>query len=199
MLSALQHFVYCPRQFALIHLEQVWQENIYTLRGLRVHERVDAPSHELIEGVRVERSLALVSHRHQLRGIADVVEFLGDGTPYPVEYKSGSRKAKDADAVQLCAQGMCLEELFDRPVRTGALFYSASKRRQVVEFDARLRSLVTATVQAVQEIFTSQVMPKPVADARCTDCSLLEACLPKPLQKFDRVWNAAAVFRIDEI
>jgi CRISPR-associated exonuclease Cas4 len=198
MLSALQHFVYCPRQFALIHLEQVWQENIYTLRGLRVHEQVDVPSHELIEGVRVERSLALISHRHQLRGIADVVEFLGDGTPYPVEYKSGSRKAKDADAVQLCAQAMCLEEMFDRPVMTGALFYSASKRRRVVEFDDRLRSLVTETVQAVQANFAAQLMPKPVADERCEDCSLLEACLPQPLKKFDRVWDAQAIFRIDE-
>jgi CRISPR-associated exonuclease Cas4 len=197
MLSALQHFVYCPRQFALIHLEQVWQENIYTLRGLRVHERVDTPSHELMEGVRVERSLALVSHRHQLRGIADVVEFLGDGTPYPVEYKSGSRKAKDADAVQLCAQAMCLEEMFDRSVTTGAIFYSASKRRREVEFDIRLRSLVTTTVQAVQDILKTQVMPKPVADARCDDCSLLEACLPKSLQKFSRLWDAQDAFRIE--
>jgi CRISPR-associated exonuclease Cas4 len=199
MLSALQHFVYCPRQFALIHLEQVWQENIYTLRGLRVHERVDAPSHELIEGVRVERSLSLISHRHQLRGIADVVEFLPDGTPYPVEYKSGARKAKDADAVQLCAQAMCLEEMFDRPVTTGALFYSASKRRLVVEFDERLRSLVTATVQSVQSTLQNQAMPPPVADARCDDCSLLEACLPKSLRKFPQLWDAHAAFRIDEL
>jgi CRISPR-associated exonuclease Cas4 len=198
MLSALQHFVYCPRQFALIHLEQVWQENIYTLRGLRVHERVDAPSHELIEGIRVERSLALVSHRHQLRGIADVVEFLSDGTPYPVEYKSGSRKAKDADAVQLCAQAMCLEEMFDRPVNSGALFYSASKRRRIVKFDERLRALVTETVQAVQLTLATQIMPRPVADARCDDCSLLEACLPQPLRKFSQRWDAQAVFRIDE-
>jgi CRISPR-associated exonuclease Cas4 len=199
MLSALQHFVYCPRQFALIHLEQVWQENIYTLRGLRVHERVDTPSHELIEGVRVERSLALVSHRHQLRGIADVVEFLVDGTPYPVEYKSGSRKAKDADAVQLCAQAMCLEEVFNRPVTTGALFYSASKRRHVVEFDARIRSMVTATIQAVQATIQTQVMPQPVADSRCDDCSLLEACLPQSLKKFTQLWDAGAAFRIDEL
>jgi CRISPR-associated exonuclease Cas4 len=198
MLSALQHFVYCPRQFALIHLEQVWQENIYTLRGLRVHEQVDTPSHELIEGVRVERSLALVSHRHQLRGIADVVEFLVDGTPYPVEYKSGSRKAKDADAVQLCAQAMCLEEMFDRSITTGALFYSASKRRRVVEFDMRLRSLVTETIQAVQATLETQVMPSPVADARCDDCSLVEACMPQPLKKFSRLWDAQDAFKLDE-
>jgi CRISPR-associated exonuclease Cas4 len=198
MLSALQHFVYCPRQFALIHLEQVWQENIYTLRGLRVHERVDTPSHELIEGIRVERSLALISHRHQLRGIADVVEFLADGTPYPVEYKSGSRKAKDADAVQLCAQAMCLEEMFDRPITTGALFYSTSKRRRVVEFDTRIRSLVTATVQAVQATLQTQIMPPPVADNRCDDCSLVEACLPQSLKKFSQLCDAQAAFRIDE-
>lgn len=197
MLSALQHFVYCPRQFALIHLEQVWQENLFTLRGLRVHERVNTPSYELIAGVRVERSLPLVSHRYQLRGVADVVEFLADKTPYPVEYKVGSRKAKDADAVQLCAQAMCLEEMFDRPVAEGALFYSASKRRLVVPFDQRLRSLVTETVREIQYLWSTQIMPAPVADARCRDCSLLEACMPQSLRQFAQVWHAEDTFRVD--
>jgi CRISPR-associated exonuclease Cas4 len=198
MLSALQHFVYCPRQFALIHLEQVWQENIYTLRGLRVHERVDTPSHELIEGVRVERSLSLVSHHHQLRGIADVVEFLADGTPYPVEYKSGGKKVKDADRVQLCAQAMCLEEMFGRSVPVGALFYHKSKRRLVVTFDAGLRLLVTETVQAAQLMLQSQVMPPPVADRRCDDCSLAEACMPQSLREFGQRWKTDDAFRIDQ-
>jgi CRISPR-associated exonuclease Cas4 len=197
MLSALQHFVYCPRQFALIHLEQVWQENIYTLRGMRVHERVDTPTHELIEGVRVERSLSLVSHQYQLRGIADVVEFLGDGTPYPVEYKVGARKAKDADRVQLCAQAMCLEEMFGRVVPVGALFYHKSKRRLVVEFDVGLRSLVVEAVRGVQALWESQRMPRPVADARCDDCSLAEACMPKSLREFGRVFDVDDVFRIE--
>lgn len=197
MLSGLQHFVYCPRQWALIHLEQVWQENIYTLRGLRVHERVDTPSHELIEGVRVERSLPLVSHRYQIRGIADVVEFREDGTPYPVEYKVGSRKAKDADEVQLCAQALCLEEMFNRPVPEGALFYSASKRRRIVEFKEHLRSQVIETVQSIQAQFLRQTIPPPVADARCRDCSLLEACMPHSLQSFAQNWNANEVFRIN--
>jgi CRISPR-associated exonuclease Cas4 len=116
-----------------------------------------------------------------------------------VEYKSGSRKAKDADAVQLCAQAMCLEEMFDRSVTTGALFYSASKRRWVVEFDEKLRSLVTTTIQSVQDILKTQVMPKPVADARCDDCSLIEACIPKSLQKFSRLWDAQDAFRIDKV
>jgi CRISPR-associated exonuclease Cas4 len=197
MLSALQHFVYCPRQFALIHLEQVWQENIYTLRGLRVHERVDTPTHELIAGVRVERSLALVSHQHQLRGIADVVEFLADGTAYPVEYKSGGKKVKDADRVQLCAQAMCLEEMFGRDITAGALFYHKSKRRLVVEFDAGLRSLVVETVRAIQELWVTQVMPRPVADARCDDCSLVEACMPHSLRGFGKNFDRDDVFRIE--
>jgi CRISPR-associated exonuclease Cas4 len=197
MLSALQHFVYCPRQFALIHLEQVWQENIYTLRGLRVHERVDTPSHELIAGVRVVRSLALISHQHQLRGIADVVEFLANGTPYPVEYKVGARKAKAADAVQLCAQAMCLEEMFDRPVDEGALFYSKSRRRQVVQFDPALRSLVVETVSQVQDLWATEQMPEPVADARCDDCSLKEACMPQSLRDFSKVFDVNDVFRIE--
>jgi CRISPR-associated exonuclease Cas4 len=188
MLSALQHFVYCPRQFALIHLEQVWQENIYTLRGLRVHERVDTPTHELIAGVRVE---------HQLRGIADVVEFLADGTAYPVEYKSGGKKVKDADRVQLCAQAMCLEEMFGRDITAGALFYHKSKRRLVVEFDAGLRSLVVETVRAIQELWVTQVMPRPVADARCDDCSLAEACMPHSLRGFGKNFDRDDVFRIE--
>jgi CRISPR-associated exonuclease Cas4 len=197
MLSALQHFVYCPRQFALIHLEQVWEENIFTLRGLRVHERVDTPTHELIEGVRVERSLSLVSHAHQLRGIADVVEFLADGTPFPVEYKVGARKAKDADRVQLCAQAMCLEEMLGRAVPGGALFYAKSKRRLVVVFDAGLRSLVTETVRGIQELWVSGVMPRPVADARCEDCSLAEACMPHSLRGFGKNFDRDDVFKVD--
>ena len=185
MLSALQHFVYCPRQFALIHLEQVWEENIFTLRGLRVHEKVDSPSHELIAGVRVVRSLGLVSHEHRLRGIADVVEFLEDGTPFPVEYKVGGRKVKDADRVQLCAQAMCLEEMFGCEVREGALFYAKSKRSVVVD-----------TVREIEGLWVSGRMPRPVADKRCDDCSLLEACMPHSLRGFSGSVDADDVFRV---
>ncbi len=116
LISALQHYAYCPRQCALIHIEQTFEENLYTLRGHRVHEKVNTPEYELIEGVRVDRALPLWSHQLGLTGIADVVEFLNDSTPYPVEYKSGSRKPRDADDIQLCAQALCLEEMFQRPV-----------------------------------------------------------------------------------
>ena len=98
MISALQHYAYCPRQCALIHLEQVWDENVFTLRGQRVHETVNIPDDDLVEGVRIERALPLWSHQLGITGIADLVEFPSDGTPYPVEYKTGSRKARTADS-----------------------------------------------------------------------------------------------------
>ena len=184
MISALQHYAYCPRQCALIHIEQTFEENLFTLRGQRVHEKVNTPAHELIEGVRVDRALPLWSHQLGLTGIADVVEFLGNGTPYPVEYKAGSRKPREADDIQLCAQALCLEEMFQRPVPVGAIFHHASKRRRPVEFDDALRSRVIATTQQVRQLLKTHTMPPPVTDQRCQDCSLMDACLPHALHDF---------------
>jgi len=184
MISALQHYAYCPRQCALIHVEQTFEENLYTLRGQRVHEKVNTPGHELIEGIRVERALPLWSHQLGLTGIADVVEFLADGTPYPIEYKSGPRKPRDADDIQLCAQAMCLEEMFQRSVPTGAIFYHASKRRRAVTFDQELRSLIVEITQAVRQLLTDDKIPPPVADQRCGDCSLLDSCMPLAIKNF---------------
>jgi CRISPR-associated exonuclease Cas4 len=198
MLSALQHYAYCPRQCALIHIEQTFEENLFTLRGQRVHEKVNTPEYELIEGVRVDRALPLWSHQHRLTGIADVVEFLEDGTPYPVEYKSGSRKPRDADDIQLCAQAICLEEMFQRPVPAGAIFHHASKRRRPVQFDANLRSQVISTAQAVRTLLAIGTLPPPVADARCRDCSLIETCMPHAIHDFARAAQANNPFRIDE-
>lgn len=184
LISALQHYVYCPRQCALIHIEQTFEENLYTLRGQRVHEKVNTPEHELIEGVRVDRALPLWSHQIGLTGIADVVEFLADGTPYPVEYKSGPRKPREADEIQLCAQAMCLEEMFHRVVPIGAIFHHVSKRRREVPFDQELRSLVVETTQAVRHLLAAGKLPPPVADQRCRDCSLLETCMPYAIKDF---------------
>lgn len=192
-LSALQHYIYCPRQCALIHLEQTFDENLYTLRGQRAHERADEPTSELIDGVRVERALPLYSHTHGLTGKADVVEFR-DGAPYPVEYKVGSRKAKDADDVQLCAQALCLEEMFACEIPEGSLFYDRSKRRRVVTFDANLRQLVLDTADAIRELYAAARLPTPVADARCDKCSLLDACMPFAI----RDYQAQDVFSLDE-
>lgn len=186
MLSALQHYVYCPRQCALIHIEQVWDENLYTLRGQRVHDKVDIPDSEILEGVRVERALPLWSHKLGLTGIADLVEFSLDGTPYPVEYKSGSQKPRKADDVQLCAQAICLEEMFQRPVPLGAIYHAASKRRREIKLDEALRSLVVQTTQEVRSLIASGKLPAPVADQRCPDCSLIDACMPYTLKDFER-------------
>lgn len=176
-ISALQHYVYCPRQCALIHVEQVWSENLYTMRGNRAHTNVDIPEGMVREGLQVERALPLWSERLGLVGRADVVEFV-DGVPYPVEYKVGSKWAKRADEVQLCAQGLCLEEMFSVPVPEGAMFYKTSRRRREVEFTPELRADVLAVISAVRQMLRQTQLPPPVADARCPNCSLIDTCMP---------------------
>jgi CRISPR-associated exonuclease Cas4 len=177
-ISALQHFLFCPRQCALIHVEQTYDENLYTLRGNRVHERAHEPEHETVAGVRLERALPLFSETLGLTGKADVVELLADGTPYPVEYKAGARKKRDADAVQLCAQAMCLEEMLGVSVPEGSLYYDRSRRRRVVALTEALRSTVRETVQAVRRLYEQDALPEPPADERCRACSLIDACMP---------------------
>ncbi|MCD5408259.1 CRISPR-associated protein Cas4 [Candidatus Bipolaricaulota bacterium] len=176
-ISALQHYVYCPRQCALIHVEQIWEENIYTLRGRRAHERVETPEGIVREGIRVEYALPLWSRRLGLVGRADVVEF-PDGVPYPVEHKVGPRRARHADEVQLCAQALCLEEMLGVGVPKGALFYRASRRRREVAFTPELRAEVEQVVQEVRDLLQRMSLPPPVADTRCRDCSLIGSCLP---------------------
>lgn len=177
-LSALQHYAYCPRQCALIHVEQAWTENVYTLRGRRAHERVDRPGGHSREGVRTEHALPLFSDRLGLVGKADVVEFEADGTPFPVEHKVGARKARFADEVQLCAQALCLEEMFGRPVERGALFYQKTRRRREVPFTPELRAAVVRIAAEVRDLFRAGHLPPPVNDARCPACSLIETCMP---------------------
>ena len=196
-ISALQHYLYCPRQCALIHVEQTYDENLYTLRGNRVHERVDTPEHEFIAGVRVERALPLFSDSLGLVGKADVVEFLADGAPYPVEYKAGARKLKEADDVQLCAQALCLEEMLGRSVPEGSLYYDRTRRRRVVTFDQALRERVVATVEAVRALFSQNALPPPVADDRCSKCSLLDACMPFALKNYGAKARGLELFEVE--
>lgn len=197
LISALQHYAYCPRQCGLIHLEQTFEENLYTLRGQRVHDRVNVPEYEWIEDVRVERALPLWSHRLGLTGIADVVEFAANGTPYPVEYKSGTRKPRDADDLQLCAQAICLEEMFNQIVPVGAIFHHGSKRRREVQFDEALRSQVKEIADQIRMLFFNGKLPPPVADQRCKDCSLIEACMPYAIQDFARTVKSSQLFSIE--
>jgi CRISPR-associated exonuclease Cas4 len=186
-LSALQHWQYCPRQCGLIHLEQVFDENVHTLRGQAMHAKVDKPGVETAKGVRVERTLPLWHDAIGLVGKSDVVEFLAGGVPYPVEYKHGSRnKAADiaaCDDIQLAAQALCLEAMTGKPVNEGALYYATSKRRRVVPITAQLRLDVAQTADAIRNMLASGALPPPLgaeqAARRCKGCSLQERCQPQ--------------------
>ncbi len=181
-LSGLQHVVFCERQAALIHIERVWQENLATVQGQIVHQRVDQPGRDHRRGLRVARAVPLVSHRLRVTGIADTVEFRkepgGGETPCPVEFKRGPARPRLADQVQLCAQALCLEEQHARPVLQGALFYDASHRRVPIEFTTELRA---ATLQAAQRFHTlvaQKRVPRASPAPHCRACSLEPLCLP---------------------
>lgn len=177
MVSALEHWSYCPRQCGLIHLEQTYDENLFTLRGNRAHERVDEVADRVEEGVRVVRAMPIWSDRLGLTGRADAVEFHG-ATPFPVEYKVGKPRNWGHEALQLCAQGMCLEEMLRVSVPAGALYYHGSRKRRAVTFDAELREAVEAAVVAVRVMLHGSRLPAAPNDARCPNCSLFDACLP---------------------
>ena len=186
-LSALQHWHYCPRQCGLIHLEQVFDENIYTLRGQAVHAKVDKPGVETAKGVRVERALPLWHDVLGLVGKSDVVEFLTGGVPYPVEYKHGSRNKAAAiaacDDIQLAAQAVCLQAMTGKAVNEGAIYYATSKRRRVVPITDQLRLDVAQTADAIRRMLASGALPPPLvaeqAAMRCKACSLQERCQPQ--------------------
>jgi CRISPR-associated exonuclease Cas4 len=182
-LSALQHAVYCTRQAALIHIEQLWEENRFTAEGRVLHEVVHEPGLRRQKGLRRVMALPLASKRLNLSGVADLVEFRAgpDGdTAYPVEYKRGKAKLHRADEVQLCAQALCLEEMTERPVPEGALFYAETKRRLAVPFDAALRRLTEETALQLGELFAAGRTPPAIWRAdRCRACSLIELCRPK--------------------
>lgn len=185
-LSALQHWVYCPRQCGLIHLDQVFDENIHTLRGQATHERVDQPGASSSAGVRVERALPLWHDELGLIGKADAVEFAPNGQPYPVEYKQGRRhKLADiaaCDDVQLAAQAMCLEAMTGHEVNEGAFFCASSKRRRVLSITPQLRARVCAVTHDVRQMLQIEKLPEALtaqlASQRCPACSLRDRCQP---------------------
>ena len=181
MISALEHFSYCPRQFALIHIEQAFDENVYTKRGNAVHERVDEPGVELREGMRVERALPVWSERLGLIGKCDIVEFEADGTPFPLEYKHGPKRAKEHDDLQLAAQALCLEEMTGKPVLKGAIYHFSSRRRREVNISTSLREKVDAALAGIRSLMREGRLPPPVNDKRCDHCSLKDICQPEAI------------------
>lgn len=206
-LSALQHLAYCPRQCALIHLEQAFDDNLHTLRGNALHAKVDQPEQRQEHGRRVERALPLWHDELGLIGKADTVEFDAGGTPCPVEYKQGSRnKAAEiaaCDELQLAAQALCLEAMTQRAVPEGALFYASSKRRRAVAIDTALRQRVREATAAVRSMLATERLPPPLqgepARQRCKGCSLRERCQPEAAASSALQQARAALFDPDAL
>jgi CRISPR-associated exonuclease Cas4 len=182
-LSGLQHYMFCPRQCALIHVEQIWVESGLTAEGRILHERVDQSGAEKRRDMKRVFGLPIRCLRLGLVGKADVVEFhrQTDGLwrPYPVEHKRGRRKEEDWDRVQLCAQGLCLEEMLGVPVPEGALFYGKELRREVVAIGDALRRKTEEVAAAVHRMLMEGRTPPPEYAPKCDSCSLVNICLPR--------------------
>jgi CRISPR-associated exonuclease Cas4 len=176
--SALNHYTYCPRRCYLIHQEQLFEENVYTIQGANIHEHVDVGEDGTKGNMRVHRSLPIWHRGLGLYGVADMVEWYED-TPYPVEYKRGKKRRWLNDDVQLCAQAMCIEEMLDIVVPEGAVYHHASRHRRRVPFDPTLRSTTVRIINEVHSLLQSSTPPPPTLHrTRCNGCSLRDTCLP---------------------
>lgn len=192
-LSGIQHFAFCQRQWALIHIEQQWNENIYTFYGRVLHERVDDPSIVEMRGDLItSRSVPIVSESLGLYGVADVVEFVNDKNgniklsnhpgfwrAYPVEYKLGKPKPTNIDAVQLCAQAICLEEMFNTEIKVAYIYYGRPRRRFEVSLDVTLREETYALAKAMHKMYALAETPPAEMKKECKSCSLVDLCMPK--------------------
>lgn len=191
-LSGLQHFAFCPRQWALIHVEGQWADNLHTVEGELFHQRVhDETSAEQRSDLLIVRGLRVFSHRLGVTGQCDVVEFrrdpqgitlagrAGSWLPCPVEYKKGKPKEHNADALQLCCQAMCLEEMLCCHIKEGDLFYGQPRRRQKVEFTDELRQHICQMLESMHDLMQRGHTPRAKVTKACAACSLREICLPR--------------------
>lgn len=192
MLSGIQHFVFCPRQWALIHIEQQWKENYFTVDGSILHENAhDQSFTEKRNDILITRGMPVFSRILGINGTCDVVEFHRDKSgitlynyeglflPVPIEYKRGKPKEHDADALQLCAQAICLEEMLVCRIEKGYLYYGETKRRQEILFDNELRNKAVEICGKMHEYYEKQFTPKVKTSKACNSCSLVEICLPQ--------------------
>ena len=190
-ISALQHYIYCPRQCALIHVERQWAESRHTAEGRLLHERADRPQAQRRKHVRTVTAMPLLSLELGITGIADVVEFHREGAierAFPVEYKRGRPKSHRADEVQLCAQALCLEQMLGSSVPSGALFYGVTRRRKDVCFDEALYALTVRTIAETRAMIAAAITPSATYDSRrCDACSLIETCQPCLLGRAESV------------
>jgi CRISPR-associated exonuclease Cas4 len=182
-ISALQHLIFCERQWALIHLERIWDENRLTMEGNYLHEKVDIPKSTKKGEIRIVRSLRLRSLVYGLTGIADVVEFHKAESnnfwiPYPIEYKRGKPKKDLSDVTQLCAQALCLEEMLNISVPEGAMFYGEMNRRLDVVFDNNLRTNTVELIRKLHVLSKEKKTPPAHFEKKCQNCSLINWCMP---------------------
>ncbi|EEP28829.1 CRISPR-associated protein Cas4 [Shuttleworthella satelles] len=195
-LSGVQHFVFCRRQWALIHIENQWRENAKTVDGAFFHQRVhDETSRERRGNLIIDRGVSIHSRALGLSGQCDVIEFhkteagvplrgeIGKWLPYPVEYKRGRAKITHCDEVQVCAQAMCLEEMYACDLKEAALFYGENRRRQLVELSEQLRDEVISAVEEMHDLSKKNYTPKVKKKKCCYACSLHENCMPELQEK----------------
>ena len=201
-ISGIQHYAFCPRQWALIHIESQWAENQHTVCGDIFHERAhDGDARERRGDLLTLRGLRIFSATLGVSGACDVVEFRkhdeagarldgyeGNWLPMPIEYKSGTAKETDADRMQLCLQGLCLEEMFGCQIETGCLFYGKTRRRERIRLDELLRTATTKAVAEMHAYMARGYTPKPRKTKACRACSMADICLPE----LDRMKSAAA-------
>ena len=199
MLSGIQHYMFCPRQWALIHIEQQWDENRLTAEGQLLHQNVDNPAYRQKNGdVITLRAVHIASHSLGLYGVTDAVEllpsdnaadaithprYLGFWKPYPIEYKRGRHKPDERDEVQLAAQAICLEEMYGIHIPEGAFFYHETRHRETVQIDKHLRQLTNELSEAMHRTFESGITPKAVERKECKSCSLIDICAPDLTKK----------------
>ena len=199
-ISALQHIVFCERQCALIHTEQAWAENRLTAEGRILHERVHKQATESRRDCITACGLKLRSLALGLTGVADIVEFYktesggvalpgrrGLWKPFPVEYKRGKPKTDGCDEVQLCAQALCLEEMLNATIESGALFYGSQRRRKEVVFNDALRECTQRTAVRLHALIDSAAVPVVAYQKKCDSCSLLDICLPRTSVDYESV------------
>ena len=208
LLSGIQHFSFCRRQWALIHIEQQWSENARTVDGTLFHRRAHAEAQFESRGdLLIARGFRIASQRLNVVGVCDVVEFHRDPagielfgregrwSVYPVEYKKGAPKVGDADRLQLCGQAMCLEEMLACDIPEGSLFYGETRRRERVQFTDELRGQVAAMLDEMRRLYDRGYTPRAKPTKGCNACSLKEVCLPR-LNKLPKV--SAYIARVTE-
>lgn len=194
MLSGIQHFMFCPRQWALIHIDQQWEENRLTMEGNLLHTNVDNPSYRQKNGDTITlRAVSIASKRLGLYGVSDAVELLpvaegengiqhkaypGWWTPFPIEYKRGKPKRTSVDEVQLAAQVICLEEMYGIHIEYGALYYGETRHREVISINQTLREQTIECAREMHRVFQTGIIPKAGKNKHCRNCSLVDICMP---------------------